>query len=94
VNGTGKIGTGKIRPKEDRIHAGYPRLDERHQIPLASRALPICYAHEYCDERVTLEPKTYDLNFVTCSKCRKVVAKYSQLPAVLSMARDLEKLLS
>jgi hypothetical protein len=85
---------GKIRPREDRIHAAYPRLDERHQIPIASKALPVCYAHEYLDERVTFEPKTYDLSLVTCAKCRKVAGKYKQLPAVLELAKGLEKTIS
>lgn len=88
------IGQGKVRPREDRIHAAFPRLDERHQFPVASRALPVCYAHDYKDERVTMEPKTYDLERVTCSKCRKVVAKYQQLPAVLELAKGLEKTIS
>lgn len=76
-----------------RIHAAYPRL-EGNQIPSSRQALPVCYAHDFKDERVTVEARTYDLETVTCSKCRKIVEKFEHLPAVLDLAFRFESGLS
>jgi len=76
-----------------RIHAAYPRL-EGNQIPPSRRALPVCYAHDYKDERTTVEARTYDRESVTCSKCRKLLEKFEQLPAVLDLASRFERGLS
>lgn len=71
------------------MHAAYPRLEHDHKLPKPNQALPVCYAHDYKDEKSTLEPRTYELGKVTCRKCIRVVGKYQQLEAVLAMAHSL-----
>lgn len=80
---------GKVRPQEH-THAAYPRL-ENQAVPLASKALPVCYASDLKGGKACFEPRTYDLERVTCTKCKRVVAKYQQLPALLELAKSFEQ---
>jgi len=75
------------------IHAGYPRLEDGEP-PIAARALPLCYAHDYHAPKAPAEPRTYERSRVTCAKCLRVVAKYPQLGPVLDLAFEFERGLS
>lgn len=77
-------------PRTEKIHAAYPRLEADHRLPVASRALPVCYAHDGRRPMATVEPRTYELARVTCLNCRRVVARFAQLPRLLELAREVE----